>query len=499
MRSGGSFSPVQNLWLIAQIAAVVITIFGFAPKEWVIAVFRGTETPGGLAFFSGVDFRYIAVALGVALFAASTLIRNHGRGKTLAAAQPIPVTEHDGLAADAGKPSIAVLPFVNMSEDKSQEFFADGMTEDIITGLSCDSRLFVIARNSTFAYKGQSPDIRTVGKELGVRYVLEGSIRPVKDRLRITVQLIETSSGNHVWADRIDRPAAEIFDVMDEVVDDIVMALCANLGVAESNRASRQRPEDLQAWALCTQAERLFLSQVDIKSVLEAEQLARRATEIEPGYAVSWALLGVLSCQRIAWGLSADLVKDSEASMSLVRQAQRLAPGDPVVLAYGGWVANWTGLAAQAVDYLERSLAINPNSSFARFAYGSALLANASPGEARTQLELFIRRSPKDLNVGLAHFYLAFCYLTVGEFQQAEQSAHECIKHLPGMAWGYLALAMSLGAQGRDAEAGQQILQLRQLDPNLTRQHFEVFWRHTIRNHGQAEMWIAQLHQAWRD
>lgn len=140
-------------------------------------------------------------------------------------------------SADTNKPSIAVLPFVNMSDDKDKEFFADGMTEDIITGLSCDSRLFVVARNSTFAYKGQSPDIRQVGKELGVRYVLEGSIRPVGERLRITVQLIETDSGMHIWADKIGRPVAELFDFMDQVVDDLVTALCANLGVAESHRA----------------------------------------------------------------------------------------------------------------------------------------------------------------------------------------------------------------------------------------------------------------------
>ncbi|MBL4708469.1 MAG: hypothetical protein JKY48_08540 [Flavobacteriales bacterium] len=158
------------------------------------------------------------------------------------------------------KPSIAVLPFVNMSDDKDKEFFADGMTEDIITGLSCDSRLFVVARNSTFAYKGQSPDIRTVGQELGARYVLEGSIRPIGERLRITVQLIDSSSGMHVWADKIDRPVAELFDIMDEVVDNLVTALCANLGVAESHRAQRQRPEDLQAWALCVVRGSLFLA-----------------------------------------------------------------------------------------------------------------------------------------------------------------------------------------------------------------------------------------------
>jgi len=234
------------------------------------------------------------------------------------------------------KPSIAVLPFVNMSDDKSQEYFADGMTEDIITGLSCDSRLFVVAPNSTFAYKGQSPDIRAVGNELGVRYVLEGSIRPVGERLRITMQLIETSSGMHIWADRIDRPKTELFDVMDEVVEELVTALCANLGVAESHRVQRQRPEDMQAWALCVQAEVLYFSQPGAKSVLQAEKLARRATGIEPGFALSWALLSYVISVRIAFGLSVDLAKDCTEALALVSKALELAPNDPTVLGHCG-------------------------------------------------------------------------------------------------------------------------------------------------------------------
>ncbi len=281
----------------------------------------------------------------------------------------------------AHKPSIAVPPFVNMSDDKSQEYFADGMTEDIITGLSCDSRLFVIARNSAFAYKGQSPDIRTVGKELGVRYVLEGSIRPIGDRLRITVQLIETNSGTHIWAAKIDRPVADLFAIIDEVVDGLVTTLCSNLGMAEGKRAARRRPEDLHAWALCVQAEVLYFSQLGSKYPVEAEKLAWRATEIEPGYAVSWALLGALYGERLSAGLSVNLAKDAEEAMALVNTALSLAPGDPMVLGYCGSAAITAGHAAQAVDYLARSLAINPNSSFARLYYGYALWADARPAE----------------------------------------------------------------------------------------------------------------------
>ena len=395
------------------------------------------------------------------------------------------------------KPSIAVLPFVNMSDDKSQEYFADGMTEDIITGLSCDSRLFVIARNSTFAYKGQSPDIRTVGKELGVRYVLEGSIRPVAERLRITVQLIETETGSHIWADKIDRPVAEIFDIQDEVVDSLVSTLCANVGVAESDRAKRQRPEDLQAWALCVQAEVLAQAQPSSETVEQGEKLARRAAKIEPGYAASWAFLSFTTSVKIPWGLSTDLSKDSEAALALISKALTLAPNDPVVLGYCGYAAIWAAQAAQAINYLERSLAINPNNSFARFAYGAALNMDARPREAISQLELFLRRSPKDPYIGVAYFFLSIASMQSGDYQHAEQAALNGIKHAPGFGWAYLDLAMCLAAQGRETQIPPQMQKVSELAPSLSRQTVEDFWRHVVRKPAVAEMYVALAHQAF--
>ena len=397
------------------------------------------------------------------------------------------------------KPSIAVLPFVNMSDDKDKEYFADGMTEDIITGLSCDSRLFVIARNSTFAYKGQSPDIRTVGKELGVRYVLEGSIRPINDRLRITVQLIETDTGTHIWADKIDRPVAEIFDIQDDVVDSLVTTLCANLGVAESKRVRRQRPEDLDAWALCVQAEVLFVSQPDSQAILKSEGLARRATEIDPGYAISWALCALLASVRVANGTSGNLAKDSEDALSLVSKALRLAPNDPVVLSYCGFAAAFSGQALQAIDYLERSLAINPNNSFARLYYGAALYNAARIEESIIQLQLFIHRSPRDLYIGVAYLHLSFCYLSLNDPSLAEQAARNTVKHVPGFGWGYGLLAMALGALGRETEAQEQMAQLRRLEPGLTRENIEDIWHIWFRKPEQAKHLIALLHQVWRD
>lgn len=369
--------------------------------------------------------------------------------------------------AQQDKISIAVLPFVNISSDPEQEYFADGMTEDIITGLSCDSRLFVIARNSTFAYKGQSPDIRAVGKELGVRYVLEGSIRPMGDRLRINVQLIETGAGGHVWADKIDRPIAEIFTIMDEVVDGLVTTLCANLGVVESKRAGRQRPESLQAWALCVQAEVLFLSQAGANTHLEVEKLARRAAGIEPDYAISWALLGLAVSRRLFGWQNENAANDTEETLALISKALSLAPNDPVVLGYCGAAAYVAGQASQATDYLERSLARNPNNSFSQVYYGAALNFDGRPAEGLSQLELFLRRSPKDPNIALAHYFSAFCYLRLGDYPAGEISARNCIRLQPNFTGGYFVLTAALVYQGHDSEAIIAMRKIKQLRPEI--------------------------------
>ncbi|MGK2914150.1 MAG: tetratricopeptide repeat protein [Porticoccaceae bacterium] len=489
------------------IAGVIVTLTGFAPDHWFAHLFHAANLDGFFEALPTIDYRLIVVGLGVLVSTVAVIFQMSRMQRPQSAIAPafvasataplsVPAEDSDAIK---DKPSIAVLPFVNMSDDKSQEYFADGMTEDIITGLSCDSRLFVIARNSTFAYKGQSPDIRAVGKELGVRYVLEGSIRPMGDRLRITVQLIDTTSGAHVWADKIDRPVAELFKVMDEVVDDLVTALCANLGVAESHRAQRARPEDLQAWALCVQAEVLYSTQRDFKALLEGEKLARRAAEIEPGYAISWALLGFMVSRRIPLGVSRDLAKDSQEALSLSARALGLAPNDPIVLGYCGSAAAFVGHATQGIDYLERSLAINPNSGFCRIYYGQALSAGGRPEDGIAELERFIRRSPKDPYVGVAYFFLAIGYLTNNNPQRAEQAARNAVKHQPGFAWGYVALALSQEALGRGGEARQQLPKVRELAPTVTGQYLEDMWRHLLRHSGQAETLVALTRKVWSD
>jgi predicted Zn-dependent protease len=206
-----------------------------------------------------------------------------------------------------------------------------------------------------------------------------------------------------------------------------------------------------------------------------------------------------MTSQRIPLGLSSDLAEDSKQTLALVNKAMQLTPNDPVVLCYCGSASVFAGHSAQALDFLERSLAINPNNNFTRLAYGASLTANGRPEDGVAQLQFIIRRSPKDPYVGLVYYYLSRGYLIRDNPQNAEQSARNCVKHIPGYAQGHLMLAMSLTRLGRDAEAQTEIQKTHQLEPDLTRQFIEDVWRHTSRNQDNVEKMIALLRQVWRD
>jgi adenylate cyclase len=503
--SAASQQPLhKRFWTTAReylthwfVAGLIVTLTGFTPDHWVerlLHYFKPLHEFG--PYFPAIDYRLLIVGAGVAIMTANILLRSWRGQITPLNIAGAPSIAEPGTSKD--RPSIAVLPLINMSDDKSQEYFADGMTDDIINGLSCDSRLFVIARNSTFAYKGQTPDVRTVGRELGVRYVLEGSIRPINDRLRINVQLVETDSGTHVWGDKIDRPAGEIFDIMDDVVDGIVTALCSNLGIVEAKRAERQLPENLQAWALCVQAETYSL-QPGAEAAATEEALLRQAAKIEPGYAVSWALLAKLASSRISAQTDSNIEKDGDETIALAAKAMRLAPQDPVVLGYCGFAFILSGQTTQGIDCLERSLELNPNSGKFRLYYGFALWADGRPEAGITHLDSFLRLSPKDPHLGLAYVYYSNCYLAMEDFPRAEEAARKAIKFLPSFSPAYLNLALSLTALGRTLEAGQVQQKVLLLAPGSNRQSSIEFYHRVLRRPEDAKKVIELRDRLWRD
>ena len=244
-----------------------------------------------------------------------------------------------GSLALPDKPSIAVLPFTNMSGDPEQEYFADGITEDITTALSHHRWFFVIARNSTFAYKGRHLDVKQVARDLGVRYLLEGSVRKAGPRVRITGQLIEAETGNHLWAERYDRDLADIFSVQDEITQSVVGAIEPEILLVEGTRASRKSSSSLDAFDCCMRAMWHF-SQLDAANQNEAVTLARRAISLDPAHAQGHMVLARVLNSRIWLGWSIDFDADLEESYAAATRATSLDDRDP----YTHYALAWTSL-----------------------------------------------------------------------------------------------------------------------------------------------------------
>src|SRR6185369_9951059 len=264
------------------------------------------------------------------------------------------------------KPSIAVLAFTNMSGDPDQDYFSDGITEDIITALSRFSELFVIARNSSFQYKGRSPDIRQVGRELGVRYVLEGSIRRAGDRVRISAQLIDAMTGAHRWAERYDRELKDVFAVQDEVSRPIVAILVAQVNKAEAERTLLKPPATWQAYDFFMRASDLFIaarSSLNVADLYEARQLLEHSISLDPHYARAYATLS--HTHLLAWMFRLD---EDHLSPTAIERAHRLAwkavqldPNLPIGHANLGHVLSFEGQHEQSIAEFERAMTLNPN------------------------------------------------------------------------------------------------------------------------------------------
>lgn len=265
----------------------------------------------------------------------------------------------DNLAAG---PSIALLPFDNLSDDSEQAFLADGMTEDIITGLAATPRLTVIARNSTFAYKGQSPDIREVGRNLGVRYVLEGSVRRVADKIRVTVQLIEAASGNHLWAQKYDRPYAEIFVVQDEVVSDIAGALSLQITAAEVTRARTVPPDNLDAWELVTQALHSHFRHAPAQhGSLDVLDALQRAVALDESYGYARAAYAWMLASAAINGWADEPMAALAQANGELHTALQLDTSDALSQYYIGAAYLYLGKWEKSVRTLQHSLSQNPH------------------------------------------------------------------------------------------------------------------------------------------
>jgi adenylate cyclase len=363
------------------------------------------------------------------------------------------------------KPSIAVLPFQNISGDPEQNYFADGITEDIITALSHIPSLFVIARNSSFAYKGKAIDIRQIGRELGVRYVLEGSVRKAGQRLRITGQLIEAETGSHLWADRFDSVLEDMFDLQDRVTMAVAGAIEPSVTQAEIKRANRKPTENLQAydWLLRALGEQQLFSR---DSCDRAVEMGRRAIELDPRYAEAYARLADWIMLRKVSGWMEDEAAETAEGVRFAHLAVQLAPNDSIVLTFAAIALGHLNRdLATAIPWLDQAIALNPNSALA---LGRGAIVRNFAGDYATAVDhadRAMRLSPFDpysyifsLARGTAHLFQRQLQEAVAWLRKAAQKNP---RHIPT----FLVLGSALAHAGQMEEARAAIQHLLELHP----------------------------------
>jgi TolB-like protein len=354
------------------------------------------------------------------------------------------------------KPSIAVLPFANMSGDPEQEYFADGMVEEIITALSRIRWLFVIARNSTFTYKGQAVDVKQVGRELGVRYVLEGSVRKSSGRVRITAQLIDVLNGAHLWADRYDGSLEDVFELQDKVASSVAGVIEPALQAAETARAAARPTNDLTAYDLYLRAYAMELS-----SAPEALPLLDQAIERDPRYGPALALAAVFHGTRWIAGWSQDLEAEARDCASLAWRALQVAGDDPMTLVHAALALGTCGGDIGAMlGLIDRALALNP--SFARGWNYSGLLSlfSGQPERAIEHAETALRLSPR-ARVGTTHGIIGTAHLVSRRFDEALPKLQLAIQEAPSFPVPYRWLASCYAHMGRLDEARDVVRRLR--------------------------------------
>jgi len=359
------------------------------------------------------------------------------------------------------KPSIAVLPFQNMSGDPEQDYFVDGMVEEIITALSRIRWLFVIARNSSFTYKGQAVDVKRVGRELGVRYVLEGSVRKAGNRVRITGQLIEAETGAHLWADRFDGSLEDVFDLQDKVASSVAGIIEPTLQAAEISRSAARPTTDLTAYDLYLRAYAMALSSA--RHIPEALSLLEQAINRDPSYgpALAW---GAFCCLRLhVDGRSEDATADAQKGAEYARRALEVAGDDPVILADAARSLAYFGEDIGAmITLVDRALALNPNFARAWYSSGTLRAWAGDPDTAIEHVEVGLRLSPR-ARIGTPFLTIGGAHFIARRFEQAAPKLLLTIQEDPSHPPPYYYLASCYAHMGRLDDARGVIERLRRI------------------------------------
>ena len=380
-------------------------------------------------------------------------------------------------AAPAERPWIAVLPFDNMSGDPHQEYFADGMVEELITALARTEQFFVIARNSSFVYKNRAVDVKQIARELGVRYVIEGSVRKAGHRIRITGQLIEADSGSHIWADRFDGTLEEVFELQDRIAESVVWAIAPSVLRAERERVRVAPTANMQAYDLLLRASPGILPGATKAQKDDASALIRHALELDPRYALARAAGAFVCLHRLSDGQGdAD---DVRTGLRLADEALTLQDDNPSTLAFAGMAVGLLGYRVRGVritgfrydDALQaigRATSLSPNLFIVAYANGVLRACTGDAETAITHLERAIRLSPRDPGVSALLSAIASSHAACGHYREGLEAADRAVRENPQFASAHRVRAALLGLLGRHDEAKQAARRLVELAPDFT-------------------------------
>jgi len=438
----------------------------------IAARLEGLAAPGGICI-SGTVFDQVKGKL-------DSVFSDLGPQQVKNIAEPLRVyqwqletTEAAGTAAPSrvlplpDKPSIAVLPFDNMSGDPEQEYFADGMAEDITTGMSRFSWLFVIARNSSFAFKGRSTDVREIARDLGVRYVLEGSIRKRGNRIRVTAQLIDAAIGNHIWAERYDRDLDDIFAVQDEITEAIIAIIAPRISQREQERALRKPLAKLDAWGLYHRGLADYYTSTE-DGLASAIEVFDRVSDLEPHFQAAFAMAAESRVRYVMFYGADDRANLLEQARDKAQQAISLDPADPLCLLADGRVNALLGQVDLAISQIEEAIVLNPNHAMAHYALGWALFETGRPEEAIAELDNAIRLSPHDAFLSGFQHIRARALFALHRYQECidweRRATHSPNSHF----WAFVTLAAALFRLDREDEARDVVADLLRRAPHFS-------------------------------
>ncbi len=371
-------------------------------------------------------------------------------------------------------PSIAVLPFENLTRDIEQQYFADGLAEDIITRLARLRWLFVSARNSSFTFRAKAHDVREIGRALGVRYVLNGSVRRSEERLRIAAQLSDAVTGRQVWAERYDVELADFFALQDQITASVVGTIEPQLFAAEQERFRTRRPESQDAWGYVMKAMPYAWTWVSTKDITTAQDLLKRALEIRPDYPRALSLLAWsrAATYQLGWSQPLETIEEARA---LARKAIQADPDDPWAHFAAGWANSVSRRFDEAVAELTEAIDINPSFAFAHMILGCAYGYGGMPDDGLHHLSIATRLSPRDFTRSAHLSTSGLCHFVAGRFNQAADCERRAVELHPDFGTAWRTYAASAAMAKRKEEAALALKEAKRLQPSLTLEWIEKF------------------------